>query len=64
LLRVLEQEPEPVHRVALQFLGHVDVDDLRGAGVSVPEDVLNLLKRDTLTPQQRRARVPQIVGAP
>nr|WP_233712634.1 hypothetical protein [Kribbella turkmenica] len=55
------QGPELVHHVTLQLLGHVDVDHLRRAGVSVTEDVLNLLKRDILTPQQRRARMPQVV---
>src|SRR4029453_5756158 len=61
LVRPLEQEPEPVDRVTLKVLPDVDVDRLRGAGALVSEDVLDLLHRHTLAPQQRRAGVPQIV---
>ena len=45
----------------LELLRHVDIDDFRRAGVSVTEDVLNLLKRHTRAPPQRRTRVPQVV---
>lgn len=63
LVVLLEQESELVHGTPLKILRHVDIDGLRRVGVLVPKDVLDLLQRNPLAPQQRGAGVPEIVEA-
>jgi hypothetical protein len=54
LVRLLEQETEPVDGIALQVLCDVDVDGLGRPRVLVAEDVLELFQRHSLAPAVTR----------